>query len=233
MDRYSKILDKDKREIVLLIGSGCKWQKCKFCNYYLDRTKDNDEQYRINKEVLDNVTGEFQVLEAINSGSIFELNEKSKKELLKTCKEKNIKRLIIESHYMYKDKIKEFKKECKDLKIDLKVKGGIETFDENFRENVLNKGFGKPSLEELIEIFDEINLLVGIKGQTFEQVKKDIEIGLENFERICVNLYKEMPDIMPQDEILKKRFLDELYPIYKGNDKMDILIENTDFGVGD
>lgn len=233
MDRYSKILDKDKREIVLLIGSGCKWQKCKFCNYYLDRTKDNDEQYRINKEVLDNVTGEFQVLEAINSGSIFELNEKSKKELLKTCKEKNIKRLIIESHYMYKDKIKEFKKECKDLKIDLKVKGGIETFDENFRENVLNKGFGKPSLEELIEIFDEINLLVGIKGQTFEQVKKDIEIGLENFERICVNLYKEMPDIIPQDENLKKRFLDELYPIYKENDKMDILIENTDFGVGD
>ena len=233
MDRYSKILDKDRREIVLLIGSGCKWQKCKFCNYYLDRTKDNDEQYRINKEVLDNVTGEFQVLEAINSGSIFELNEKSKKELLKTCKEKNIKRLIIESHYMYKDKIKEFKKECKDLKIDLKVKGGIETFDENFRENVLNKGFGKPSLEELIETFDEINLLVGIKGQTFEQVKKDIEIGLENFERICVNLYKEMPDIMPQDEILKKRFLDELYPIYKENNKMDILIENTDFGVGD
>ena len=233
MDRYSRILDKDKREIVLLIGSGCKWQKCKFCNYYLDRTKDDDEQYRINKEVLDNVTGEFQVLEAINSGSIFELNEKSKKELLKTCKEKNIKRLIIESHYMYKNKIKEFKKECKDLKIDLKVKGGIETFDENFRENILNKGFGRPSLEELKETFDEINLLVGIKGQTFEQVKKDIEIGLENFERICVNLYKEMPDIMPQDENLKKRFLNELYPIYKENNKIDILIENTDFGVGD
>ena len=233
MDRYSRILDKDKREIVLLIGSGCKWQKCKFCNYYLDRTKDNDEQYKINKEVLDNVTGEFQVLEAINSGSIFELNEKSKNELLKTCKEKNIKRLIIESHYMYKNKIKEFKKECKDLKIDLKVKGGIETFDENFRENILNKGFGRPSLEELKETFDEINLLVGIKGQTFEQVKKDIEIGLENFERICVNLYKEMPDIMPQDENLKKRFLNELYPIYKENNKIDILIENTDFGVGD
>ena len=233
MDRYSKILDKDKREIVLLIGSGCKWQKCKFCNYYLDRTKYDDEQYKINKEVLDNVTGEFQVLEAINSGSIFELNEKSKNELLKTCKEKNIKRLIIESHYMYKNKIKEFKKECKDLKIYLKVKGGIETFDENFRENILNKGFGRPSLEELKETFDEINLLVGIKGQTFEQVKKDIEIGLENFERICVNLYKEMPDIMPQDENLKKRFLNELYPIYKENNKIDILIENTDFGVGD
>ena len=37
MERYSKILDKDKREIVLLIGNGCKWSKCKFCNYHLDR----------------------------------------------------------------------------------------------------------------------------------------------------------------------------------------------------
>ena len=50
MDRYSKILNKDKREIVLLIGNGCKWQKCKFCNYYLDRTRDEEKQLKINKE---------------------------------------------------------------------------------------------------------------------------------------------------------------------------------------
>lgn len=233
MDRYSKILNKDKREIVLLIGSGCKWQKCKFCNYYLDRTKDDLEQLKINKEVLSNVTGEFKVLEAINSGSIFELNEESKKELLDTCIKKNIKRLIIESHYMYKKKIKEFRKECKELGIELKVKGGVETFDEKFREEVLNKGFGRPSLEELKETFDEVNLLIGVKGQSFEQIKKDIKIGVENFERVCVNLYKQMPDIMLADERLKERFIKEIYPIYKENEKVDILIENTDFGVGD
>lgn len=67
MERYSKIVEKDKREIVLLIGSGCKWQKCKFCNYYLDRTKNDEEQYRINNDVLSKVTGEYGVLEAINS----------------------------------------------------------------------------------------------------------------------------------------------------------------------
>lgn len=67
MERYSKITKKDKREIVLLIGNGCKWQKCKFCNYYLDRTKNEEEQYKINNEVLSKVTGEYGVLEAINS----------------------------------------------------------------------------------------------------------------------------------------------------------------------
>lgn len=71
MDRYSKILNKDKREIVLLIGNGCKWQKCKFCNYYLDRTKDEEKQLKINKEALSKVTGEFGVLEAINSRKYF------------------------------------------------------------------------------------------------------------------------------------------------------------------
>lgn len=233
MERYSKILEKDAREIVLLIGNGCKWHKCKFCNYYKDQTDNEEKQYEINKETLSKVTGEFGVLEAINSGSIFELNQRSQKELLDTCINKNIKRLIIESHYMYHRQIKEFKQKCKELGIDLKVKGGGETFDEAFRENVMKKGFGKPTLEELKETFDEINLLVGVKGQNLEQVKKDLEIGVNNFERICVNLYKEMDDIMEADEELKEKFIKEVYPLYKENSNVDILIENTDFGVGD
>ncbi len=134
---------------------------------------------------------------------------------------------------MYKNRIKEFRKECKELGITLKTKGGLETFDADFRENVMNKGFGNPSLEELKETFDEINLLVGVKGQNIEQVEKDIELGLENFERVCVNLYKEMDDIMEGDENLKKEFMDKLYDKYKDNDRVDILVENTDFGVGD
>ena len=173
------------------------------------------------------------MLEAINSGSIFELNQRSRKELLDTCIKKNIKRLIIESHYMYYRQIAEFRKECKELGIDLKVKGGVETFDEDFREDIMKKGFGRPTLEQLKEVFDEINLLVGVKGQNIEQVKKDLEIGINNFERICVNLYKEMDDIMEADEELKKEFIREVYPLYKENSKVDILIENTDFGVGD
>lgn len=233
MDRYSKIKTKDKREIVLLIGNGCKWKKCTFCNYYLDANNNEEEQYNINKKVLDQVTGEYGVLEAINSGSIFELNKRSLDELINTCLKKNINKLIIESHYMYKNQIKEFRKKCNDLGIELKVKGGVETFDEHLREDVWKKGFGKVSLDEFKEAFDEINLLVGVKGQNLEQIEKDIEIGKENFERICVNVYKEMEDIIPADKKLEEEFVKKLYPKYKDDPNIDILLQNTDFGVGD
>ena len=232
MERYSKILDKDKREIVLLIGNGCKWSKCKFCNYHLDRNNVEEEQFKINNEILNKVTGEFQVLEAINSGSIFELNKRSFGKLLEVCIKKNVKRLIIESHYMYKKQIEELRNKCKDLNIQLQVKGGVETFNADFREKVLNKGFGYPTIEELKKVFDVVNLLVGVQGQTIEQIENDINIGIQNFDRVCINVYKEMDDIMPADEELKSRFIKEIYSKYKDYENVDILIENTDFGVG-
>lgn len=232
MERYSEILNKDRREIVLLIGNGCSWSKCKFCNYHLDRNSNEIEQFDINSNVLSKVTGKFGVLEAINSGSIFELNKRSFEKLIDVCKEKNIKRLIIESHYMYKNQIKELREKCKEIGIKLEVKGGIETFNSEFRENVLNKGFGYPTIEELKETFDIVNLLVGVKGQTIEQIKTDVEIGIRNFDRVCINLYKEMKDIMPADKNLESIFIKEIYPQLKYNENIDILIENTDFGVG-
>lgn len=198
----------------------------------MDRNKDEKEQYKINDEVLAKVTGEFGVLEAINSGSIFELNEKSFIKLLEVCKQKEIKRLIIESHYMYKSRIINLREKCSKLGIILQVKGGVETFDADFRENVLKKGFGYPTLEELQEVFDIVNLLVGVKGQTFKQIEDDIKIGIKNFDRVCVNLYKEMDDIMTANEELKRKFMQEIYPLYRNFDNVDILVENTDFGVG-
>lgn len=133
---------------------------------------------------------------------------------------------------MYKKQITELRKKCEKLEIVIQVKGGVETFDADFREKVLMKGFGYPTLEELKETFDVVNLLVGVKGQTLEQIEADIKIDIENFDRVCVNLYNEMDDIMPADEKLKARFMKEIYPLYKDFENMDILVENTDFGVG-
>ena len=31
--RYSVIKEKNPREIVMLVGDGCKWRKCRFCDY--------------------------------------------------------------------------------------------------------------------------------------------------------------------------------------------------------
>ena len=38
--RYSVITEKNPREIVMLRGSGCKWRRCRFCDYHLDFSKD-------------------------------------------------------------------------------------------------------------------------------------------------------------------------------------------------
>lgn len=73
MDRYNKITNKNNREIVLLRSFPCIWGKCSFCDYIDDNGRDEDELNKLNKEVLDNVTGEFGVLEVINSGSCFEI----------------------------------------------------------------------------------------------------------------------------------------------------------------
>ena len=69
MDRYSKITNKNQREIVLLKAYPCVWGKCRFCDYIDDNSRDKEGMLSLNREVLSHVTGEFGVLEVINSGS--------------------------------------------------------------------------------------------------------------------------------------------------------------------
>ena len=75
--RYSVIEDKNPREIVMLVGDGCKWRKCRFCDYHLDSSKDIEANFQLNKQVLSNVTGKFGELEVINSGSFVDLDKKT------------------------------------------------------------------------------------------------------------------------------------------------------------
>jgi len=95
MKRYSVINEKNKREIVLLRGSGCIYKKCTFCDYYLDMSKDSYENYLLNKSVIDNITGEHGTLEVINSGSVFELDKTTIDLIKSVCKEKGISLQII------------------------------------------------------------------------------------------------------------------------------------------
>ena len=95
MERYSIINEKNNREIVLLRGSGCVYRKCIFCDYYTDRCSDEDENFRLNKAVLEKVTGIFGDLEVINSGSVFELDKKTLDFIKQVCKEKKILPFIL------------------------------------------------------------------------------------------------------------------------------------------
>ncbi len=212
-------------------GRGCVYKKCTFCDYYTDSSKNNRENFILNREVLSEVTGEYGDLEVINSGSVFELDINTLNLIKRVCREKNISVIHFEAHYLYKDKIPDLRREFSDFQ--LKMKLGLETFDYALREGMLKKGIPVIEPEIISENFDEANFLFGITGQTVQSMENDIRLGLNYFERICLNIMcKNTSSVLPDKDVIKA-FMNELYPVYKDNTRIDILINNTDFGVGD
>lgn len=230
--RYSTITDKFPREIILLRGSGCRWKKCSFCDYHMDASPDANANYQLNHDVLSRVTGQYSRLEVINSGSFPELDPDTMEEILNVCREKNIRQISFESHWMYRKKINELRDFFGQYGISVMLKIGVETFDIPYRENKLIKGMGAVSPEEIAGYFDSACLLFGLEGQTVESMRTDIETGLAYFQRICINLMTEnTTSVLPQRQVIAG-FMKELYPLYRENERVDILIDNTDFGVG-
>lgn len=231
MERYSVIKEKNPREIVLLRGRGCVYKKCSFCDYHTDCCADDEENYKLNKSVLSHIDGRYGNLEVINSGSVFEL-DKGTLELIKNISySKKINTIHFESHFIYDSKIAELREEFKDF--SLKMKLGLETFDYDFREKVLQKGISEKNPEIISRNFDEANFLFGISGQTVSSMEYDIQLGLKYFERICINIMcNNSTEIKPDINVISD-FMQSLYPVYKDDERVDILINNTDFGVGD
>ena len=229
MDRYNKITNKNNREIVLLRSFPCIWGKCSFCDYIDDNGRDEEELNKLNKEVLDNITGEFGVLEVINSGSCFEIPKETMNYIKKIVDEKKIKLLFFESHWCYRNRLDEIKNF---FNIPIIFKIGVETFDYDFRNNFLNKNAKFKDAKEVAEKFQSVCLMVGIKGQTKEMIKKDIEILLDNFKYGTINVFVNNTTSIKRDEELVQWFRKE-YSYLDDYPTIEVLYHNTDFGVGD
>ncbi|KGJ49505.1 radical SAM protein [Clostridium sp. NCR] len=229
MDRYSEINNKNKREIVLLKGFPCKWGKCSFCDYTLDNDNDEDDMNRLNFEVLENVTGKYKVLEVINSGSCFELPKNTLDRIKSIIIEKNIDKLFLESHWCYKNRLDEMRRF---FNIPIIFKTGVESFDYDFRNNFLKKNAKFKTVDELKTYFDSPCMMVGIKGQTKEMIDRDMDIVLNNFEHATINVFINNTSSIKRDEELVTWFK-EKYKSLDENEKIEVLYNNTDFGVGE
>lgn len=229
MDRYNIIHGKNKREIVLLKGFPCVWGKCSFCDYIDDNSRDQNEINNLNIDVLDNVKGTYGVLEVINSGSCFELPKGTLEYIKKVIEEKNIKKLFFESHWCYRNRLQEMRDY---FKVDIVFKIGVESFDNDFRNDFLNKNARFEDYTEVKKYFSSVCLMVGIKGQTKEMIKKDVDIVLNNFDYGTINIFTENTTKIERDEDLIKWFERE-YRFLQSEEKIEVLFENTDFGVGD
>lgn len=232
MERYSIIPDKNPREIVLLRGEGCRWGRCAFCDYHLDRDPDPEANFALNRAVLARVTGVHHHLEVINSGSFVDLDPDTLDEIERVCVEKGIRTLHFECHFIHRRAVPALRERFAARGVTVKVKTGVETFDRALREDVLHKGIGVDNPAAIAEYFDECCLLFGLPGQTEESMRRDVELGLAHFERVCVNIMVENSTPVKPDPAVIERFREAVYPLYADDPRVDILLNNTDFGVG-
>lgn len=227
MDRYSLIETKLQREFLLLQGRGCRWRRCTFCNYHQDCS---DTPFIINKECLKRVTGRYGVLDIINSGSAMEIDEETLDLIAQIVREKKIHTLWFEAHYMYRHRLEEFASRFAPAKV--KFRCGIESFDPQLREE-WNKGVpASATPADVARYFSGVCLLCCTVGDTRERILNDIATADKYFEYFSVNLFCNNGTAVQRDEALARWFTDEVYPKIKDNPKIEILINNTDLGVG-
>lgn len=227
MERYSLIEKKFPREFILLQGKGCRWGKCTFCDYHSDTS---ENPFEINKEVLDKVTGEFGVLDIINSGSGLELDSQTITYIQTIVKEKKIHTLWFEMHYMYREQLRDFAELFAPATV--KFRCGVESFSAQLRKK-WKKGIPTQTTpEEIAKYFQGVCLLCCTDGDSKERILTDLEIAKEHFEYFSVNLFCNNTTEVRRDEELAQWFIDKVYPTFKDEPKAEILLGNTDLGVG-
>lgn len=221
------------REFVLLQGTGCRWRRCEFCDYHSDVS---DNPFEVNRRVLEQVTGKYGVLDVINSGSAFELDDRTIELLQRIIVEKNIHTLWCEMHWMYRNRLEQFAQRILDgvsnSQLSIKFRCGIETFDGELRKR-WNKGVPEAvTAEAVARYFQGVCLLCCTEGETRERIVRDIELARAHFEYFSVNVFCNNTTGIKRNQALVDWFVSEVYPTIKDDPRIEVLIDNTDLGVG-
>lgn len=227
MERYSLIHKKLPREFVLLQGTGCRWRGCTFCDYHSDISP---SPFETNCSVLEKVTGHYGVLDVINSGSAIELDEESIKLLQEVVKTRGIHTLWFEMHYMYRHRLADFA--ARFAPAVVKFRCGIESFDPTLRQR-WNKGVpAHVSAADVAQYFQGVCLLCCTEGDSRERILSDIDTAHQLFEYFSINVFCENTTQEKADKELAKWFAKEVAPSLAQNQKAEVLLNNTDLGVG-
>ena len=229
MNRYSVIRGNFPREFLLLQGKGCKWRRCTFCDYHEDASAD---AYETNRAVLERVTGEFGVLDIINSGSAMELDAGTIEDIRRIVRERGIHTIWFEAHYMYRNQLERFAREFHPAKV--KFRCGAETFDPALRTS-WHKGIAPHvTPQDIARHFQGLCLLccTDTPGDTRERLLSDIELAERHFEYYSVNVFCPNNTLTNRNHDMFRWFISEVYPTLQKSTKAEVLIENTDLGVG-
>lgn len=225
--RYARIASVMPREFVLLQGTGCVWRQCIFCDYHHDVS---GQPYAVNAPVLEKITGEFGVLDIINSGSALELDEQSLTHIARVVREKNIHTLWFEAHYLYRHKLAAFARRFAPAQV--KFRCGVESFNPSLRA-LWHKGIGaQVQAQDIARYFQGVCLLACVQGQSKQDIEQDIGTACALFDYASVNVFCNNSTPVQRDNDVYSWFMRELYPQLVLNPKLEILCNNTDLGVG-
>lgn len=227
MDRYALIHTKLPREFVLLQGTGCRWGRCTFCDYHTDVSVN---PFAINEPILRQVTGQYGVLDVINSGSAMELDPDTMELIKQVVREKGIHTLWFEAHYMYRTRLATFAQQFAPATV--KFRCGIETFCPALRTR-WNKGVpATVTAEDVARYFQGVCLLCCTQGDSRQRILSDIALARQHFEYFSVNVFCNNTTSVRHDASLADWFVSEVYPLLKNDPKVEVLLANTDLGVG-
>ncbi|MBR4047577.1 MAG: hypothetical protein IKK07_03870 [Bacteroides sp.] len=227
MERYSLIHTKLPREFVLLQGTGCRWGKCTFCDYHTDSS---NRPFEVNEPVLRQVTGQYGVLDVINSGSAMELDAETIELIKQVVSEKHIHTLWFEAHYMYRHELESFAQQFAPAQV--KFRCGVETFDADLRRR-WRKGIpASVTAEQIAEYFQGVCLLCCTQGEEKEHIVQDIALARQHFEYLSINLFCNNTTPLQRDNQLAEWFIQEIHPTIQHDPRIEILLNNTDLGVG-
>ena len=116
--------------------------------------------------------------------------------------------------------------------VEVKFRCGIETFDVDLREKWV-KGVGREiTAIDVAKYFQGVCLLCGTVGESKEHILSDIEQAKRHFEYISVNLFNENSTPLKPDADLQEWFKMVVYPQINDDPQIEVLINNTDLGVG-
>ena len=180
--------------------------------------------------MLTRVQGVYGVLDVINSGSAMELDAQTIEMIKEVVKERNIHTLWFEAHYMYKNQLARFAEQFDG--VEVKFRCGVESFDGNLREQWQKGIAAHVTVEDVAKYFQGVCLLCCSEGDSKERILRDIALAEQYFEYASVNVFCENTTAVKRDDELAKWFVEEVFPDLRESKKIEILINNTDLGVG-
>jgi hypothetical protein len=132
---------------------------------------------------------------------------------------------------MYRKKLKAFAEQFEGVSV--KFRCGVETFDVELRDQ-WKKGIpSSVTPEDIAQYFQGVCLLCCTQGESKEHIMNDIEIAKKHFEYFSVNVFCNNGTDTKRDKELVTWFVKEVYPTLKDQPGIEVLLDNTDLGVGE